>query len=289
MVRICGDYKLTVNRVSLLDNYPIPSLEDLYSKLSGGKLFIKLDLSHAYEQVCLEEGSQKNTTINTPKGLFAYKRLSYGISSAPGIFQRAMEQLLNGLPRVIVRIDDMLLSGDTPAEKLEILEKVLKKLSDSAVRLKRNKCEFLSGSVVFYGHKIDDQGIHPVESKIVAIQKAPCPCNTIELRSYLGLLNFYGKFIKNLSTLLAPLRHLLQKDIKWKWREAQQKTFDKTKMLLQSAKVLIHYDEKKELVLACGASPYGVAAVLSHKLEDGSERPISFASHTLTPAGRNYS
>ena len=286
-VRICGDYKLTVNRVSLLDNYPIPSLEDLYSKLSGGKFFTKLDLSHAYEQVCLEEGSQKYTTINTHKGLFAYKRLSYGISSAPGIFQRAMEQLLNGLPRVIVRIDDILLSGDTPAENLEILEKVLKKLSDSGVRLKRNKCEFLSGSVVFSGHKIDDQGIHPVETKIKAIQEAPCPCNTTELRSYLGLLNFYGKFIKNLSSLLAPLHHLLQKDIKWKWGEAQQKTFDKTKMLLQLAKVLIHYDEKKELVLACDASPYGVGAVLSHKLEDGSER--SFASRTLTPAERNYS
>ena len=107
--------------MSLLDNYPIPSLEDLYFKLSGGKFFTKLDLSHAYEQVCLEEGSQKYTTINTHKGLFAYKRLNYGISSAPGIFQRAMEQLLNGLPCVIVRINDILLPGDTPAENLEIL------------------------------------------------------------------------------------------------------------------------------------------------------------------------
>ena len=108
-----------------------------------------------------------------------------------------------------------------------------------------------------------------MESKIKVIQEAPCPRNTTELRSYLGLLNFYGKFIKNLSSLLASLHHLLQKDIKWKWGEAQQKTFDKTKMLLQSAKFLIHYDEKKELVLTCDASPYGIGAVLSHKLEDG--------------------
>ena len=145
-------------------------------------------------------------------------------------------------------------------------------MSDSGIRLKRNKCEFLAGNVVFCGHKIDDQWIHPVESQIKAIQETPCPHNTTELQSYLGLLNFYGKFIKNPSSLLAPLDHLLSKDIKWKWLESQQKTFDKTKMLLQSAKVLIHYDEKKELVLACDASPYGIGVVLSHKLEDGSER-----------------
>ena len=175
----------------------------------------------------------KKTTINTHKDLFAYKRMSYGISSAPGIFQRAMEQLLNGLPHVIMRIDDIL--RDTPAENLEILEEVLKKLSHSGVRLRRNKFEFLSGNVVFCGHKIHDKRIQSEQSKIKATQEAPYPRNTTELQSYLGLLNFYGKFIKNLSRLLAPIHHLLQKDIKWKWGEAQPKIFDKTKMLLQSA------------------------------------------------------
>ena len=138
--------------------------------------------------------------------------MSYGISSASGIFQRAMEQLLNGLPHVVMRIDDIL--RDTPAENLDILEEVLKKMSHSGVRLRRNKCEFLSGNVVFGGHKIDDKRIHLEESKIKATQEAPCLRNTTELQSYVGLLNFYGKLIKNLSSLLVPIHHLWQKDIK---------------------------------------------------------------------------
>ena len=121
-VRICRDYKVTVNKVSQLDNYPIPSLEDLYAKLSGGKFFTKLDLSHAYviEQICLDEASKNYTTINTHKGLFCYNRLCYGISSAPGIFQRVMEQLLADIPKLVVRIDDTLFAGESLAENLHI-------------------------------------------------------------------------------------------------------------------------------------------------------------------------
>ena len=121
---------------------------------------------------------------------------------------------------MVVRIGDILLSRDTPAENFEILEKVLKKLLDFGVRLKRNKREFWFGSIVYHGHKVDYEGIHPVESKIKAIPEAPCHLNTTKLRSYLGLLNFYKKFIKNLLSLLALFHNLLQKDIQWKWGEA---------------------------------------------------------------------
>ena len=288
-VRICRDYKVTVNKVSQLDNYPIPSLEDLYAKLSGGKFFTKLDLSHAYEQICLDEASKKYTTINTHKGLFCYNRLCYGISSAPGIFQRVMEQLLADIPKLVVRIDDILFAGESLAENLHILEEVLQRLSKAGIRLKKSKCVFLSTQMTFCGHIVDKDGLHTCKNKVEAIEKAPAPKNVTELRSYLGLLNFYGKFLRNLSSILAPLHQLLKKDAKWVWKVNQQRAFNKTKEMLQSATVLTHYDDKKELLLSCDASPYGLGAVLSHRMPDGSEKPISFASRSLAPAEKNYS
>ena len=119
-VRICGDFKLTVNKVSKLDRYPIPWIEDLFSKLSGGQRFTKLDLSQAYQQISLEEDSKKYVVVNTHKGLYQYNRLPYGISSAPGIFQHTMECLLQGIPHVVVYLDDILITGQTQEDHPQV-------------------------------------------------------------------------------------------------------------------------------------------------------------------------
>lgn len=131
-VRICGDYKLTVNQVSKLDNYPIPKTEDLLATLEDGEKFTKLDMSQAYQQMTLDEEFRKFTTINTHKGLFQFNRLPFGVSSAPGIFQRTMENLLQGIPQVIVRMDDILISGKDDNNHIANLEAVLKKLSEAS-------------------------------------------------------------------------------------------------------------------------------------------------------------
>jgi ribosome-interacting GTPase 1 len=133
-IRICGDYKVTVNQVAKLDNYPIPKAEDLFTTLSGGEKFTKLDMSQAYQQILLEDESKKYTTINTHKGLFQYNRLPYGVSSSPGIFQRTMENLLQGISFVVVRVDDILVSGSNDEEHLANLEEVLKRLSEHGIR-----------------------------------------------------------------------------------------------------------------------------------------------------------
>ena len=130
--------------------------------------------------------------------------------------------------------------------------------------------------MTFCGHIVDKDGLHTCKNKVETIEKAPAPKNVTELRSYLGLLNFYGKFLRNLSSILAPLHQLLKKDAKWVWKGNQQRAFNKTKEMLQSATVLTHYDDKKELLLSCDASPYGLGAVLSHRMPDGSEKQISF-------------
>ena len=121
-LRLCGDFKLTVNKASKLDRYPIPKIEDLLSKLSGGKSFTKLDMAQAYQQLVLEEASRKYVVINTHCGLFCYNRLPYGVSSAPGIFQRVMESMLNGIPGVVVYLDDILITGPTEEAHLAALE-----------------------------------------------------------------------------------------------------------------------------------------------------------------------
>ena len=277
-VRICGDYKLTVNAVSTTDHYPLPRIEDIFASLSGGQTFTKLDLEHAYQQVPLTEEAQKYTTVNTHKGLFQYLRLPFGIASAPGIFQRTMETILQDLPHVCVYLDDILITGSTEKEHLSTLWEVLKRLDKAGVRLKRSKCEFMLPSMEYLGHCISKEGLQPTDGKVKALKEAPVPTNVSQLKSFLGLLNYYGKFVPNLSTVLAPLHRLLHKNTPWSWGQKQQKAFDHVRNLLTSDTVLTHYDPAKPVVLACDASPYGAGAVLSHSYPDGSERPIAYVS-----------
>ena len=288
-IRICGDYKLTANQAAKTDAYPLPRIEDIFASLSKGKLFSKLDLASAYQQVPLADDSRRFTTINTSKGLFQYTRLPFGVASAPAIFQRIMETVLQGIPNVCVYLDDVLVTGPTDEEHLRTLDQVLSRLEEAGARLKREKCAFMLPSVEYLGHRITAAGLQPTDEKVRALRKAPVPGNVSQLKSFLGLLNYYHKFLPNLSHNLAPLHRLLQKHTSWEWGPPQQEAFDAAKDALTSDQVLVHYDPDKELILACDASPYGVGAVLSHRMEDGSDKPIAFASRSLAPAEKRYS
>ena len=193
-VRICGDFKRTVNQVSKVDKYPIPKIEDIFASLSGGKSFTTLDMNQAYQQLLLDEPSRKLVVINTPKGLFEYNRLLFGIASAPGIFQRVIDSLLQGIPGVVAYFDDILVTGASDTEHLESLKEVLKRLSEAGLRLNRKTCQFLAPEVTYLGYRIDSEGLHPMDDKLRAVQAASVPRNVTELKSYLGLLTYYGRF-----------------------------------------------------------------------------------------------
>ena len=269
--------------------YPLPRIEEIFASLSGGKSFSKLDLSHAYKQVVLEEESQKYVTVNTHRGLYRYKRLPFGIASAPAIFQWTMENLLQGIPGVCVYIDDIIVTGKDDEEHLNNLNEVLSRVEKAGMRLKKEKCVYMMPEVEYLGHKINSKGLQPSEHKVAATTEAPAPRDVSELKSFLGMVNYYGKFLPNIATLLAPLYRLLRKETAWQWGKEQRHAFEEVKKLLKSPNLLIHFDGDKPLVLACDASPYGVGAVLSHHLEDGTEKPIAFVSRTLAPVEKNYS
>ena len=288
-VRICGDFKQTVNPVSTLDKYPIPKVEDLFATLAGGKIFSKIDLSQAYQQFPLADESKQYVVINTHKGLFRYTRLPFGVSSAPGIFQRVMENVLQGIPNVVVYLDDILLSSANTSDHLKLIDQVLDRLEKTGLRARKEKCEFFADSVAYLGHKIDSEGLHPLPDKVEAIQNARVPTNVQELRAYLGLLTYYSRFLPNLSTVLSPLNQLLQKSAKWKWTATEHKAFVSSKELLLSSRLLVHFDPSIKLTLAVDASTYGLGAVLAHKYPNGSERPIGYASRSLSSAEKNYS
>jgi len=190
-VRICGDYKVTINPWLDVDKYPLPKTQDLFAKLAGGKYFTKLDLTQAYQQVELDDESKQYLTINTQKGLYQMNRLPYGIASSPAIFQRIMDQILQGLPSVVCYLDDILITGKSESEHWENVEQVLKRLQERGIRVNSDKCSFCQSSVTYLGHKIDREGLHPIQEKVEAIANAPVPKNVTELRAFLALLTYY--------------------------------------------------------------------------------------------------
>ena len=287
-LRVCGDYKVTVNPVLAVDKYPLPKPDDLMAQLAGGQKFSKLDLSQAYQQILLDENSRKFVTINTHLGLFQYTRVPFGVASAPALFQKTMDTLLQGIPNTLCYLDDILITGKSDAEHLQNLEEVLKRLQNNGLRVKPAKCRFMESSVEYLGHRIDASGVHTTTQKVDAILKAPVPQNTQQLRSFLGLLHYYGKFLQDLSSLLHPLNRLLKSNAQWKWSADCQKAFEQAKNQLASAPVLAHYDVTQKLKLAADASAYGLGAVISHVYDDGSEKPIAYASRTLSNAEKNY-
>ena len=287
-IRVCGDYKVTINPALQVDQYPLPNPNDLMASLNGGKHFTTLDLTSAYQQMALDEESAKLVSINTHQGLYECTRLPFGVASAPAIFQRAMDAILQGIPHVVCYLDDILITGESEAQHLKNLEEVLCRLQENGLRLHKSKCHFFQRSVEYLGHHIDAEGIHTSDRKIKAILQARAPQNMSELRSFLGLINYYSKFILNLSSLLHPLHQLLQAGAPWKWSKDCQQTFEEAKSKLVCAPVLTHYNLDLPLHMAGDASQYGIGAVISHFMPDGSKRPIAYSSRTLSPSERQY-
>ncbi|XP_039292569.1 uncharacterized protein K02A2.6-like [Nilaparvata lugens] len=289
-LRICADFlSSTVNKCLVVNHHPIPKIEDLFNRLQKGEKYSKIDLSQAYQQVRLDEGSKHICTISTPWGLFRYNRLPFGIASAPGIFQQIMEKILAGIPGVVCFLDDILVSGKNLTEHYDRLTEVCKRLDANGLAVSKNKCEFFKKTVEYLGFIISKEGLRTAPSKIAAITNAPTPTNVSQLQAFLGLVNYYCKYVPKLATIAAPLHQLLRKDSVFNWSVSCQQAFELIKSKLIAAPILAHYDAKLPLQLATDSSAYGLGCVLSQIQKDGSEKPICYASRTLSKAEKGYS
>lgn len=199
-----------------------------------------------------------------------------------------MDTVLQMVEKAICYIDDILITGSHEENHLQVLEEVFAGLEKYGIRARRAKCAFMSEKVEYLGHRIDSTGLHTITSKVDAISQAPQPRNVQELRSFLGLLHYYGKFLPDLATLLHPLNHLLRQGQKWTWSQECTQAFEDAKKLLAKAPVLTQYDPHLPLRMGRDASAYGLGDVISHVFPNGSKRPIAYASRTLTTAERNY-
>lgn len=270
------------------ERYPMPTIDEVLQDLNQSKCFSKLDLNSAYHQIELAPECRDITTFATHKGLFRYKRLMFGISCAPEMYQKIIQQVLQGCEGAHNIIDDIIVHADSEEENDKRVEKVVKVLSEKGLTFNKDKCQFKMSHLEFMGHVLSAHGIGPAESKIKAVVEAREPQTANEVRSFLGLVNFTARFTPDLATVSAPLRKLIKADEPFVWGTEQQESFDELKKRLASAETLGYFDKEARTIVIADASPVGLGAVLVQE-QGGGHRVISYASRSLSNTERRYS
>ena len=286
-IRLCVDLR-SVNEAIVQDKYPLPHIEELLSELRGSTVFTTLDLTSAYHQLLLHEDSRYLTAFITHDGLFRFKRVCFGLSSAPSAFQKLMVTVLAGLNGVQCYLDDIIIHGDTQESHDANLRAVLHRLQSVGLTLNLQKCHFNLHEISYLGHVISSRGLQPDETHVKAIRDASVPSDSAALRSFLGLASYYAKFLPNFSTVTAPLRELTKKDTPFVWSPAANQAFEKIKELILHCDTLHLFDPDLPVIISTDASDHGLGAILL-QVKDGEDVPVAFASRTLTQAERNYS
>lgn len=288
-IRICADFSTGLNENLENHRYPLPLPGDIFAKLNGSTIFSHIDLSDAFLQIEMDDESKNLLVINTHVGLFKYNRLTFGIKTAPTIFQEVMDQLIAPLKNIICYMDDIFVFGKIKREHDDALFSLMKRIQEFGFHIKLEKSKFAFSEIKNLGSIVNKNGIKTNSNRIKAINDMIPPSNLTELRSFLGSINFYNKFIKNIFKLRAPLEELLHKNIEWKWTKTHQQSFNQLKKALTSELLLTHYNPKLDLIVSADASNKGLGASIQHLMSDHSIRPIAFASRTLQPAEQKYS
>ncbi|XP_058449428.1 uncharacterized protein K02A2.6-like [Malaya genurostris] len=285
-VRICVDMR-SANKAIIPDRHPLPTFDGIMPYLNGCRVFSKLDLRKAFHQIELSPESREITTFVTHSAFYRYKRLMFGMNCASEIFQREMERILKGLKGVRNFIDDVLIYGRTVQEHDRHLAAVRRRFAEHGIELNEEKCQIRKKSVTFMGHELSPEGILPMEDKLGAIRRFRKPDNISEMRSFLGLVTYVGKFIPNLSAITAPLRQMIKKGTKYEWSTDKTRAFEKVKAAISDPQHLGYYNPNNSTLVITDASSVAVGAVLV-QLEKGIPRAISYASKSLSPTEKRY-
>ena len=287
-IRICADYSSGLNDALHPHEYPIPTPDAIFATLSSCTIFSRIDLSDAYLQIPVNDAAKELLTITTHRGLYHMNRLCPGVKPAAGIFQQTMDRMLQGLEGVIAYFDDILVASRDYHTHTQMLKSVFQRLRECNFRARSEKCNFFQIKLHFLGINVDREGIRPDPAKIKAIEDMPRPTNVLEVKSFLGAVTFYNKFVKSMSTIREPLDALLRKGVKFEWTKGCEKAFNEFKRILASPLLLTHFDPSLPIAIAADASQYGIGACIYHTYPDGSLKAFYHISRRLNPAERNY-
>lgn len=282
-LRVCLDPKY-VNKYIVRSKLNIPTLDSLVAEMSGCKIFSVLDCKSGFWSLPLDKESSYLTAFNTEFGVYRFNRMPFGISIASEVFQHALQGYFKDIQGLKIYIDDILIFAKDKAQHDFILKQFLEKASQINLKLNKDKLQLGQASVKFLGHIISGEGIKPQTSKVQAIENMLPPTNVKELQRFLGVVNYLGKFISNLSQETVCMRSSLKKNVPWSWTPNHQAEFENLKKIITSVPVLTYYDPTKPITLSVDSSQDTMGAVLLH-----GQNPIAYASKSLTECQKRYS
>ena len=292
--RPCVDYR-KLNSVTEFDCFPLPKIEECLDSLGGSRFFSTLDLQAGYWQIEVKEEDRPKTAFRTRSGLYEYVVMPFGLSNAPSTFERCMELVMKGLQwkTLLVYLDDLIIFSKTFDEHLSRLDEVLHRLSRAGLKLKPSKCALFQYEVLYLGHIVTPDGVKPNPDKVRAVTEWPTPTNIGDVRSFLGLCSYYRKFIRGFATISRPLNRLLESGVQFDWNTECELAFSELKSALTCDKVMAYPCNTGTFILDTDASAFGIGATLSQIQVNPAngrteERPIAYASRTLTKTQRRY-
>jgi len=287
--RMVQDYQY-LNSWTIKNNYPLPLISDLIDSIGKKKVFTKINLQWGYNNVRIKKGDEWKAAFSTLEGSFEPMVMFFGLTNSPTMFQAMINDLLRDLvveEKVAVFIDDVMIVIETEEGHDKIVEEVLRRLEENDLFVKPEKCVWKVREMGFLGVIIGEDGVRMEKEKVQRVIEWPVPKSVKDVQKFLGLANYYRRFVKDFAKIARPLHEMTRKENKWSWGKRQQKAFEELKKRFTTGPVLVTSDLDKEMRVEADMSDFAMGGVLSMKCEDEKWRPVAYISKSLNEAEKN--